>query len=161
MLVLNAIWLVQPAGPIVSVFYCMSTSPEQQMTLMICAMVIWIVLLVIQLLFIKWVYAPVGQVLEKLENNQSCPDGEIVDAARRNSALAMQATIFYMLMIAAAGLSNFAVYLYYDIGMLSAMSIWGGLIAGGIACPFMVLGAVSLFTGPNTEFISGHLKTES
>jgi len=158
MLALSAIWLVQPAGPIVSVFYCMSTSAEQKVLFMAWAMVIWVVFLVIQILFIRGVYVPVMQTLEKLEANQFCTDQEIMDAARRNSGFAFQATIFYTIMILAAAISNFAVYIYYDIGMLSAMSMWGATIAGSIACPFMVLGAVSLLTGPSTEFINGHLR---
>jgi len=156
-LALSAIWLVQPAGPIVSVFYCMSTTAEQQVTFMIYAMAIWVVFLVIQILYIRWAYVPVIQTLEKLESNQFCTDQEIMDTARRNSGFALQATIFYTFMILAAAISNFAVYIYHDIGRLSAMSMWGATIAGSIACPFMILGAVSLISGSSTEFIIGHL----
>jgi methyl-accepting chemotaxis protein len=158
MLVLSAIWLVEPAAPIVSVFYCMSTSGEQKVTLMTYAAVIWLFFLVLQLGFIKYIYSPVDSVLEKLENRKPCADHEIQDLARRNSRLAIQTALFYPGILIASGMMNFLVYLKYEIGLLSSLSIWGAVTAGSIACPFMVLGSVSLITGPNTQFINDHLR---
>ena len=158
MIVLSALWLVQPAGPIVSVFYCMSTTPEQKMVFMAWAMAIWVCLLTAQVLFIKFLYGPVGRALEKLENKQPCSDQELMDVAERNSKLAFQSTLFYLLLIILSSLGNFMVYLAYDIGMLSSSSIWGGTIAGAVACPLMVFGAASLITGPNTEALADELR---
>lgn len=155
---LSAIWIIQLAAPIVSVFYCMSTSPEQKVDFMTFASAIWALCLVIQLIFVSYIYAPIGSVLKKLENDQTCTDQELMDIARRNSRLAIQTTLFYLMLWVAAGSSNFVIYLTKDIGLLSAMSIWGGGIAGAFACPFMVLGAVSLITGSSTEFINDHLR---
>lgn len=118
----------------------------------------WIVFLVLQLIFLQYIYTPVGSVMKKLENNQSCSDQEVMDAAMRNSRLTIQATFFYMVIWITACSINFADYLTHDIGLLSAMSIWGGGIAGAIACPLMVLGSVSLITGTDTEFINDNLR---
>lgn len=158
MLVLSALWLIQLAPPIVSIFYCMSASSGQQEVFMIHMAETWIAFLVLQLIFLKYIYAPIGSVMKKLENDQSCSDQEVMDAAMRNSRLTIQATFFYMAIWITACSINFAVYLTHDIGLLSAMSIWGGGIAGAIACPLMVLGSVSLITGTGTEFINDHLR---
>jgi methyl-accepting chemotaxis protein len=158
MIVLSALWLVQPAGPIVSVFYCMSTIPGQKVVLMAYAGAIWVFFLVLQIIFIKWVYSPVENSIARLYGGQGCPDSELVEAAELNSRLPLRTTLFYLLIILGGALSNFALYLVQDIDVLSAVSIWGAAIAGSIACPFMILGAVSLITGYNTEFLNEHLR---
>lgn len=155
---MSALWLVQPAGPIVSVFYCMSTTGEQKAVLLTWAALIWVVFLVAQLLFLGVLYQPVGKGLGLLKKGGTCSDPELLDLARKNGRLPVQAALFYFAIISLASFINFFVYLFSDIGMLSSFSIWGATIAGAIACPFMVLGSVSLITGENTEFISEELR---
>ncbi|GAB6094472.1 hypothetical protein JCM14469_07240 [Desulfatiferula olefinivorans] len=153
----SALWMVQPAGPIVSIFYCMSTTPEQKSHFLVRAVLIWIAFLVFQMIFILFRYKPIGEGLSLLEQGKPCPDETMLDLARRNSRLPIQATVFYLSIILMASILNFFLYLSSDISLLHAVSIWGATIAGAIACPFMVLGAVSLITGENTELIAGEL----
>ncbi len=154
---LSALWLVQPAGPIVSVFYCMSTSAEQKVVFMAYAGVIWIFFLAILALYLLRTYMPVERCLAKLRDNVSCSDEELLEIAELNSRLPFKITLFYLFIIMMGAVSNFAVYVMHDIDTLGAVSIWGAAIAGSIACPFMVLGTVTLIVGNNTEVLNHHL----
>ncbi|MBU1171945.1 MAG: methyl-accepting chemotaxis protein [Proteobacteria bacterium] len=161
LLALTALWLVQPAGPIVSVFYCMSTTPEQKVTFMIWAVFIWLLLLAMQSLILSLMYKPLGRVLTQIIGGSSCNDDQLITLAKNNSAFPLRISIMYCLFIFAAALCNFFVYRAYGIGNISSFSIWGACLAGAIACPFMVLGTINLIMGKSTEYIVGQISKRS
>jgi methyl-accepting chemotaxis protein len=146
--------MVELAGPIVSIFYCMSTTQEQKIFFLAWAGAIWIFFLTLQILFLSILYQPVKERFGLIEKGSPCSDAELLDLAERNSRLPFQITFFYLGIILAASISNFLLYVFSDLSSLASFSIWGATIAGSIACPFMVLGSVSLIIAGNTELIA-------
>lgn len=164
LIALAALYSVQPAGPLAAVFYCMSATPEQATVFMIWAALLLALSMVFLCAAAAWAYKPVASTLRRIDDGLSCSDDELIRAAKLNSSLPVKITLLYCLVLFTTELLNYLVYLSYDIGPISAVGIWGGGIAGTIACPFMALGVISLILQSNTEFFAvqlGSRKLES
>ncbi len=154
----TGLFCVQLAGPLVAVFYCMSATAEQATTFMAWAGLIFAVCVGIQLLIVLGLYKPVGEVVSRSIDAKDFSDEKLIIAAKQNSALPIHLSILYGLSMFIACGANFLVYHSYEIGAISAFGIWGGALAGTMACPFMVLGATSLILGANTEYLADQLR---
>ena len=157
LIAIAALFSVQPAGPIVAIFYCMSTTGHQAKIFMIWAILIFMACVAVQCLLGIWLYKPIRETLGRLNAGESCPDAELIRCEKLNSALPVKLTLIYMAFIFIAALLGYIVYRYCAIGPISSMGIFGGGFAGPIACPIMMLGVVSLMLQPNTEFLSAQV----
>lgn len=156
-----ALFSIQLTGPAVSVFYCMSATAGQAWAIMGVEVIIFCVFTAVQLTVIAWWYKPLGKALSTLANSGMCPDETLIKAAKRNSSLPlMLSLLFFVCKFSSDGLIYF-VSVGYDIGPLSSSGIWGGAIAGAIACPFMILGLSSLILSGHTETLSAQVQKKN
>lgn len=151
---------IQLTGPAVSVFYCMSATPAQAWTIMGMEVIVFIVFTVVQLSVIAWLYKPVGHALEALRQSDTCPETILCDGVKRNSALPVMVAMIYFVCKFFSDAALYFIPRAYDIGPLSSSGIWGGAIAGAIACPFMVLGTASLILSGHTETFAYQVKKQ-
>lgn len=152
-----ALFSVQPAAPLIAVSYCMSATSEQTLVFGLWTGLIFILTIIIQSIIITWLYHPVKASLDTITDHDACPDSVIVEIARINSALPLRLSILFFFSIFASCAANYIVYRATSIGAIASASIWGGTMAGAIACPFMVLGTTSLILEKNTEIIAKQL----
>lgn len=156
-----ALFSIQLTGPAVSVFYCMSATAEQAWAIMGTEVIIFCVYTVFQLAVIAWWYKPVGEAFSHLANSDTCPDDILIHASKRNSSFPiLLSMLFFVCKFTSDGLIYF-VSVGYDIGPLSSSGIWGGAIAGAIACPFMILGLSSLILSGHTEILSAQRQKQN
>lgn len=153
-----ALFCVNPCAPLVAIFYCMSTTSEQALVFVLWAGLIFISFIIVQCIIIMRLYKSLAGPLAQIDDQAVCPDSVLIDIARKNSALPLRLSILFCFSIIGACISNYIVYRVGSIGAISAASIWGGTVAGAVACPFMVLGTTSLLLGTNTEIIADQLR---
>ena len=157
LLTTSGLFAIQLAAPIVSLFYCILATPEQQTTLMTGSVVIWFICLVCMVATTKFLLRSFETDRDKLETEGDLPDSELLSLPERNSRLPIQVTVAYCFFFAAATLGQYLFFLHMDTGPASAFSLWGGGIAGGLTCPMIVFGAASLLVSPSTTMISDHV----
>lgn len=151
----SALWTIWNFLWICAVFYMSHSHPADWPALCLAGVLVWSGGLVSGLSILLVLSRRLRTEMERFfENPQAHDDARATELLRRLLAFpAFATTVYCTAWFAATGI-YFAYWVYDGFSLLSAMTAWVGGVAGGIACPPLIYGAMSLVAGPATERVS-------
>ncbi len=151
----TALWSIWNFLWICAVFYMSYSHPSDWSALGGAGFAAWGVGLIAGLLALILRARALRTAIHRLFANRAAHDDRAALALlRRLLAFPAFATTIYAVIWFVVTAVYFGYWIYAGYSVLSAMSVWVGGVAGGIACPALIYGAISLVAGPATEQVS-------
>ena len=132
----------------VTVFYCMINSSGQMKTLTGYGIAIWLTFLVIGAVILFFRSLSIDRYTAQLTAANNLSNDDVAHALSRSLTQPIFATILYFVLWNVVHGVTYICFKMLHIDSLAALSLLGGWIGGGVTCPLMVFGVLSLIYIP-------------